>query len=343
MGRMVVLRAAAIAAVIGGLSLASGTAHAGYTAVATVNWGTDTTISGTASTDIDEVFATALASAGITGETVTISGAIADSSYTADGNVVGTVNSSGAVTSYTLANYTNGNTFLQNNSEGNPASNLITVTFSTPLPTTISAVSFNYEIFPDISCTDLNNGGRDCGGNGHNGYPDLPSLSVTDNAANTATIFQRYAVVPGTSLGTVQASCSGVTGQTNCGGGGSSSSTVATTYTQTYSGTVASSAAGDVTDHSETSGAVVDHGQLQTSDPELAPQLLGTSGIVALNLPTGTGLSVLTFNDWPATIAVSNISFYKKVPEPGSLAMLATGVLILGVFWRRKSPRQGQV
>jgi hypothetical protein len=273
-------------------------------------------LSGSSSTtQIQNVFNQALAAAGFSGVTVTISGAKTSTTYTGDGHVVGKV-TNGSVSSYTLKSL-DGTAFLQNNS---PTYSAFTITFSTALP--INSLSFDYEIFPDGSCPSLSSCGTKTWNSttGRWEYANLPSLTVTDtyltswnsrtHSYNTATstVFQRYAVVPGQPLGPFYSTCPS-SGQTNCGGGGS----VITTTT-----------------HSPNSGATAN---------EAAPQLLGTSGIVQLNLPAGNnGVKSLTFNDWPATIAISNLIFNPyKAPEPGSLALLVSGLAAFCVYRRRWS------
>lgn len=213
-----------------------------------------------------------------TNGSVTVTGAVASNSYTADGHVVGPV-SRFSVSSYTLANLdpAGNGTFIMNNSEGSPASNDILMSFS---GLTIASISFDLEIFPDIGCTALS--GNNCGGTGNPNQPDLTLL------ANGAPVEMWLGQTPGS--------------------GGSSNGINASTYV-----------------HSPASGAFGD---------ELAPQLLGSSGTI--NLPANT--TTLDFQDWPATIAINDltITFTRDaVPEPGSLALLCPALLGL-VSWRRR-------
>ena len=104
---------------------------------------------------------------------VTVTGAVGSDSYNADGHVTGPVTGFGRHATYssdTLAN-TDG-TFIMNNSEGNPASNDILMSFS---GLAISSISFDLEIFPDDSCTSLS--GNNCGGRGNPNQPDLTLLA----------------------------------------------------------------------------------------------------------------------------------------------------------------------
>jgi PEP-CTERM motif len=118
---------------------------------------------------------------------VTVTGAVGSNDYNADGHVTGPGNGS---TSYTLANLvpTGNGTFIMNNSEGNPASNDILMSFS---GLTISSVSFDLEIFPDDSCTALSESGSDCGGRGNPNQPDLTLL------ANGSQVEQWLGLTPG--------------------------------------------------------------------------------------------------------------------------------------------------
>jgi PEP-CTERM motif len=209
------------------------------------------------------------------GDSVTVTGAVASNSYNADGHVVGPL-VNGFYTSYTLADLdpSGHGTFIQNNSEGSPASNEITMTFT---GLTISGVSFDFEIFPDDTCPSLSN----CGGQGN---PNLPDLTLVANGSHQ--VIQYGGVVPGQP------------GSYN------------TSYT-----------------HSPASG--------QFSN-ELAPQLLGSSG--TLSLPAGT--TELEFQDWPATIAINNLVISppgNSVPEPGTMTLLASGLICLGLVRRRRT------
>jgi hypothetical protein len=65
---------------------------------------------------------------------------------------------------------------------------------------------------------------------------------------------------------------------------------------------------------------------------ELGPQLLGSSG--TLTLPAGT--TQLEFKDWPATIAINHLAI-DPVPEPGTLSLLAAGLLTMSVVRRRRA------
>ncbi|HEY3911979.1 MAG TPA: PEP-CTERM sorting domain-containing protein [Stellaceae bacterium] len=215
-----------------------------------------------------------------TNGSVTVAGAVGSNSYNADGNVTGP-RSRGSYTSFTLANLdTAGNgTFIQNNTAN--SSNDILMTFS---GLTISSVSFDFEIFPDDSCTALS--GNNCGGHSNPNQPDLTLL------ANGSQVVQWEGLTPGSN--------------------GNSNGVDASTYT-----------------HSPASGY---------SDEE-APQLLGSSGLIA-DLPANT--TTLDFQDWPATIAINDlvVNFSKDsppVPEPGTMALLGSALVGFALFRRRRA------
>ena len=111
--------------------------------------------------------------------TATVSGAVVDGGYTADGHVTGQLNGSlgsYSVTPYTLSNYQGGGTFLVNDSGAfGGSSDDIFLNFSLGAGVSITGISFKYEIFPDISCTALTN--SSCGGSGTPNDPDITVLA----------------------------------------------------------------------------------------------------------------------------------------------------------------------
>lgn len=109
--------------------------------------------------------------------------------YTADGHVVGPSSWLGT-SSYTLANK-DGGTFIINNNIG-AGDDYINMAFTLAGGAQITSVSFDYEIFPDISCPDENN--NDCGRNNAN----LPDIELTTSGGGGGTnVWSASAVVPG--------------------------------------------------------------------------------------------------------------------------------------------------
>lgn len=72
-----------------------------------------------------------------------------------------------------------------------------------------------------------------------------------------------------------------------------------------------------------------------SSNNEQAPQYLGQSGNIALN-----GVTKLEFVDWPATIGVDNLKVSNQVPEPASIILLGSGLLVSLTLVRRKMRKQ---
>jgi hypothetical protein len=116
------------------------------------------------------------------GASVTVTGAVASNSYNADGHVTGPGN---GTSSFTLAQLdpAGHGTFIENDT--GHSSNEIKMVFS---GLTISSISFDFEIFPDNTCTSLSS----CGGSGH---PNLPDLTVVSNG--THQVVEYDGVVPG--------------------------------------------------------------------------------------------------------------------------------------------------
>lgn len=118
---------------------------------------------------------------------VAVTGAVASNSYNADGHVTGHATRYDT-RSYTLANLdpAGNGTFIQNDTAN--SHNDISMSFT---GFTISSISFDLEIFPDNSCTQLSWNGRDCGGSGNPNQPDLSLL------ANGSPVAQWFGLTPG--------------------------------------------------------------------------------------------------------------------------------------------------
>jgi hypothetical protein len=95
------------------------------------------------------------------GASVTVTGAVASNSYNGDGHVTGP---NPGTSSFTLAQLdpANHGTFIENDT--GHSSNEIKMVFS---GLTIASISFDFEVFPDDTCTSLSN----CGGSGHRTCP----------------------------------------------------------------------------------------------------------------------------------------------------------------------------
>jgi hypothetical protein len=76
--------------------------------------------------------------------------------------------------------------------------------------------------------------------------------------------------------------------------------------------------------------------QSPDSNPELAPQLIASSGVWTFP----NGVTTLEFIDWPPTIGISNIQLNPNlpaaVPEPTTIVVLGAGLLGLGFLRRRR-------
>jgi PEP-CTERM motif len=168
-----------VAAFAGGLVMAGLAAHPATAGSVTFAFGS------LANNATDTQVQTLMNSALGTNGSVIVTGAVGSNSYNADGHVTGPANGS---SSYTLANLDSaGNgTFIQNDT--GDAYNDILMSFK---GLTISSVSFEFEIFPDDSCTSLS--GNNCGGHDNPNQPDLTLL------ANGAQVVQWIGLTPGSS------------------------------------------------------------------------------------------------------------------------------------------------
>jgi len=130
--------------------------------------------------------------AGATG-TVTVTGAIGQQTYNGDNHVVGPTS---PLVSATLGTSNGGvyhsgyDTFITNVGGEASGNDRITMKFSFP----IYSVSFDFEIFPDASCTALSN----CGGTSH---ANLPDLEFSAGNSSAALVKQWFGAVPGSAGG----------------------------------------------------------------------------------------------------------------------------------------------
>ena len=202
---------------------------AGGSAFATsVNFSFDTqTINGTTITglssgataaQIQTYMNSVLSAAGCAGCSVTVMtsgssiGAVADQTYNGEGHVTGpgtgskslTLGDSTGATASNSTSTVNGtyDTFIANtNDNSGSVSQQITLKFANITGLTIN--SFDYEIFPDGTCTALNR--NSCGGNSVGGiYPNQPDLEFEagNNTNGTDTLVSTfYGVTPGTTNG----------------------------------------------------------------------------------------------------------------------------------------------
>lgn len=186
----------------------------------------------------------ALTAAGCSGCSVTVTGAATDQQYNGEGYVTGPGNGSKSLTLGTSDGATASNsnstvntlydTFLANTTDG---SSQISQEISIKINgIVITAASFDYEIFPDGTCPQLN--ASNCGGNPVNGiYPNQPDFDFeagtnsngTDSlVTGFGTNGTQYGVTPGTTDGNAIHS-------PNSGSGGTD---VAPQYIGTWSGSL---------------------------------------------------------------------------------------------------------
>jgi PEP-CTERM motif len=181
-----------------------------------VTFSFNTLSAGASDSQIQSYMDSALTAAGCIGCSVIVGGAVTDTTYNADGNVTGpgngnqslTLGDSTGATASTTTSAINGSytSFLANtNNSGTQVSSEITMQFSGF--TINGAAGFNYEIFPDISCTQLNK--YNCGGNPNSSgiYPDQPDLEFEAGSSSLSAVSSfgtngtQYGVTPGTTNG----------------------------------------------------------------------------------------------------------------------------------------------
>jgi hypothetical protein len=151
--------------------------------------------------------------------TVTVTGAFADTNYNADGHVTGpgstggltskslTLGSSDGAASSTLTSTVNSSydTFLATTNDAASLNDTqITMTFNGFTLNGTSNASFDYEIFPNFTCTALTSGG--CGGAPSGGiYPNQPDFVFDINGSTAVNSFGTggtvYGVAPGSTNG----------------------------------------------------------------------------------------------------------------------------------------------
>jgi hypothetical protein len=161
-----------------------------------------------------------LVAAGCVGCSVTVTGAVVDTTYNGDSHVVGpntgttrnpvyksvTLGDSNGATNNAVTPNSSYDNFLANTTNGSDQiSQEISLVFH---GLSVTNLSFDFEIFPDGTCSQLNSGQRwdsNCGGYGN---PDLPDFSLTagNGGSDTAvTAFGTggtvFGVVPGSGDG----------------------------------------------------------------------------------------------------------------------------------------------
>lgn len=154
---------------------------------------------------------------------VTVTGAVADQTYNGDGHVTGpgtgskslTLGDSDGATASNTNSTVNStyDTFIANtNDSSGQVSQQITIQFKNIVGLTIT--SFDYEIFPDGSCTALNS--SSCGGTKVGGYyPNQPDLEFeAGNNTNGTDPLQAiyYGVAPGNNGNATHSPASGASG-----------------------------------------------------------------------------------------------------------------------------------
>jgi len=254
---------------------------AGASAYATsVNFTFDSqTINGTAITGLNSGATAAqiqtymnavLAASGCSGcsATVLVSGsaigAVADQTYSGEGHATGpgtgsqslTLGDSTGATASNTGSTLNGSydTFISNtNDSSGTVSNQITIQFAGFSGKALTINSFDYEIFPDGTCTALTSAG--CGGTGTPNQPDLEFDAGTGTTGTDANVTTYWGVTPGTTNGTA----------THSPSSGSSSAELAPQAIGTWSGSLTGVTELDFVDWPATIG--IDNLQISYNTP----------------------------------------------------------------------------
>jgi PEP-CTERM motif len=245
---------------------------AGLASADSVTFNFNSLSAGASTTQIQQYMNGVLTAAGCTGCTVTVTGAYVDTTYNADGNVTGPGsggtsltlgNTNGATASTTTSSLGSTDAYLATTNQSNTSQTDSQITMTFNGFTVAGAVSFDYEIFPDISCTALTQSG--CGGRPTNGiYPNQPDFVFATN--NNADVFTTYGATPGTTNGNAVKSPD-------------SNNQTAPQYISTYSGSLTGVTQMDFIDWPATIG--VDNLSLTIDPPAAVPEpssmlLLGT-------------------------------------------------------------------
>jgi hypothetical protein len=211
-----------------------------------------------------------LSAAGCTGCTVSVTGAVADQLYTGEGYVVGpngtslTLGDSESATNNGVTPNTSHDTFIANTNDSSAqVADQITMSFNF----SVIGASFDYEIFPDGTCSQLN--ATNCGGAKVGKYfPNQPDFTFA--TSNNSNVFTQYGVTP---------SAGGVNGSSTLGPNGT---ILAPQWIGTYSGTFTPTTQLNFVDWPATIG--IDNLTVTNASPEPSTMILILVGVVACML-----------------------------------------------------------
>lgn len=248
--------------------------------------------SGATSAQIQTYMNQVLSASGCTGcsATVLVSGssigAVADQTYNGDGHVTGPSasksltlgDSNGATASNTTSTTGSTDTFIANtNDSSGTVSQQITIQFAGFAGKALTINSFDYEIFPDGTCTALSGTGSNskCGATGSStpsGYANQPDLifeAGTNSNGTDAKVTTLYGVTPGTTNGNA----------THSPNSGNSSAELAPQLIGTWTGSLTNDTELDFVDWPATIG--IDNLQISYTTTTAVPEpagiaLLGT-------------------------------------------------------------------